>query len=111
MNTTFDSGFRLAKLLKFAWFRKALTRAGWRSGDAVIAAVSYTSISEISDCLDSGQNALVIVGDWESQFNGQPAPVLSFLRVEKVALVCGSQEAPLDAVETLHLKGSQADGV
>lgn len=111
MNTTFDSGFRLAKLLRLDWFRKALSRAGWKNGDSVIGAVSYTSVEEILSCLDSGQNALVVVGDWESLANGEPSPFLRFLRVEKVARDCGPEQTSLDAVEALHRTGSQACAV
>lgn len=102
MNTTFDSGFRLAKLLRLEWFRKALTRAGWKNGDPVIGAVSYTSVEEILSCLDSGQNALVVVGDWESLANGQPSPFLRFLKVEKIARGCSPKETSVVDVEALH---------
>lgn len=84
MNTTFDSGFRLAKLLKLDWFRKALVNAGWESGDRVIGAVHHTEIAEILWCLDKGETALVVIGNWEGLANGQPSPFFGFLKVENI---------------------------
>lgn len=65
--TTFDSGFRVASLLRHTWLRDQLVQAGWNNADSIIAATPETELWEILECLkarpDDGPVWLV-VGDW-----------------------------------------------
>lgn len=45
--TTFDNGFRVARLLRHRWFLEELQAAGWQNGENIIGAVPETPLSEI----------------------------------------------------------------
>jgi hypothetical protein len=69
----FDSGFRIAGLLRYEWFRKILEEAGWRNGGRIIGCTFDTSVEELYGCLknvEAGEEVLVVLSGWARSFDG-----------------------------------------
>lgn len=70
----FDSGFRVAKLLRHEWFRKILEQAGWQNGGRIIGCTPDTRVEELYGCLKNvevGEEAVVVLSDWARSLDGQ----------------------------------------
>jgi len=63
----FDSGFKMARVLRHAWFVSTLAGAGWKSGERVMAVTPDTKIHEIFDTLqhvDKDEPVTVVMSRW-----------------------------------------------
>lgn len=66
--TIFDSGFQAARLLKYDWFRDKLKRAGWVSGDHMVAVSGEVTFAEVARVLrfTDSNKIWVVQAEWHS---------------------------------------------
>lgn len=74
---TFDSGFKVARLLRHRWFLTILENAGWVNGGRIIGATPDTTLEEIHRMLEHverGENVMVVVSKWAESVDGNISP-------------------------------------
>lgn len=72
--STFDSGFKVARLLRHDWFRRRATRAGWKSGGWIIGATPDTSMRELTTCMNGApddEDVLLVISTWREDSAGE----------------------------------------
>jgi len=63
----FDSGFKMARVLRHRWFRDMLAEVGWQNGERCMAVSPDVPIHEVFDTLkhvEKGEPVTLVMSKW-----------------------------------------------